>query len=429
MKSFRLTALFLLSALAALALFPLRVAVIGAVFVHESLRQAGAPLAPLALGATGLTNLIPDCYAALDVVSRELVGFLPAVMRTSSAERLAVGANALRSGITPANAAGGDITPSMSLPSASEQTIANASCQITKSRFFPFSWSGEDQLGVEQGPGYLTVKQDQIAQAMRAAVNEMEADLAATARKGASRAYGTSGTTPFASDLSASAEIAKILDDNGAPQVPYPRHLVINTKTTAKLRTLTQLTKANEAADTTMLRQGELLDIHGFKFRQSAQLTTVTKGTGTSYVVNGATAKGATTITLKTGSGTVLAGDVITLNGVQYVVKTGTAAPGDIVIQAPGLLAAAADGDTVTINNNFTPNVAFTGNALLLATRLPALPKEGDLAIMRETITDARSGISFEVAVYGGYRMVTYHISVAWGQTVLKPEHVALMLG
>jgi len=373
-----------------------------------------------------LTNLIPDVYAALNVVSRELVGFIPAVSRDSSADRVALN-QTLRLPIAPANAAGADYTPAMSLPSASDQTFTNESLTITKSRKFPFSWTGEEQRGMDAGPGYLTLKQQQIAEAIRAACNEIEVDCAAAFRKASSRAYGTAGTTPFASDLSDTANVAKILDDNGAPQTG--RSLVLNTTATAKLRTLTQLTKANEAGSSDLLRQGVLMDVHGFAFRQSAQLSSVTKGTGTSYVVNGAHAAGSTSIVIKTGSGTVLAGDVVTINSQKYVVKTGVAAAGTIVINKPGLLAAAADGDTVTIGNNFTPSVAFTRNAFLLATRIPQAPQERDLAIMKEIITDPVSGLSFELAVYPGYGMVVYEIRICWGVTGVKPEHAAILLG
>lgn len=374
------------------------------------------------------TNLISDVYAATDVVSRELVGFIPAVARSSGAERCQLNANAIRSGVAPTNGAAGDVTPAMSIPSAADQTIANTSLQITKSRFAPFSWSGEDQVGINSGAGYLTTRQNQIAQALRALTNEVEADLASTARKAASRAYGTAGTTPFATNLAESAQINKILLDNGAPL--SDKHLVLNTTAGASLRTLLNnpLT-ANAALGGELSRQGVLIDVNGFAHRESAQLGTVTKGTGTSYVLNGAHAVGATSIVLKTGSGTVLAGDVLTIGNYKYVVKTGIAAPGTAIINAPGLHAAGADGATVTIGNDFTPSVGFTRNAIQLATRLPALPEEGDMAIMRETITDPRSGLVFELAVYPGYRMVTYQLMIAWGQLAVKPEHIALLLG
>ena len=46
---------------------------------------------------------------------------------------------------------------------------------------------------------------------------------------------------------------------------------------------------------------------------------------------------------------------------------------------------------------------------------------------MREVVTDPRSGLSFELAVYPGYRMVHYEIGVLWGAKVLKPEHICLL--
>ncbi len=382
--------------------------------------------------ANTLTNLIPDAYAALDVVSRELVGFIPGVSRDPSTDRVAVG-QTIRAPQTPANTAGGDVTAAMTLPAAANQTIANKGITIGKSRYFPFSWTGEEQYAMDKGPGFLTIQQDQIAQAMRAGVNEMEADLADAAYLAASRAYGTAGTAPFASDLSDPANIKKLLDDNGAP--PSDRHLCINTTAGAKMRSLTQLTKVNEAGSSDPVRRGTLLDLDGFMIRESAQIKNHVKGTGAGYLVNQVAGYvvGDVTINVDTGTGTILAGDVVTFAGDtnKYVVTTGFAGPGAgvIVLAAPGLQQTLADNVAMTIGNSFAANVGHTRQAIQLATRLPALPKEGDLAIDRYTITDPVSGISFEIAAYPGYRMITYQILVAWGVKAIKPEHIVILLG
>jgi hypothetical protein len=375
--------------------------------------------------ANTLSNLIPDTYAALDVVSRELTGLIPAVARDSSADRLAVG-QTLRSFATPANAGGKDITPAMSLPSASDQTIGNKSLTLTKQRAFPFSWTGEEQRAMDAGPGYLSIQQDQIAQAFRAAVNEIEVDIYTAAYKGASRAYGTAGTTPFASSLADTAQVRKILDDNGAPM--SDRHLVFDTTAGAAVRTLTQLTNVNQSSDQTLLRQGALGDIHGFTLRESAGITSITAGTGASYLLNGALAVGATTVTVDTGSGTILAGDVVTIGSHKYVVATALSG-GSFTVNAPGIRAVVADNTAITVNAAGPRNVAFSRNAVVLGTRLPEAPRGGDLAIMREVITDPRTGLSFELAVYPGYRMNVYEIGAVWGVSAIKPEHCAILLG
>lgn len=387
--------------------------------------------------ANTLTNLIPDIYRVLDVVSRELVGFIPSVARDSTADRVAAN-QTLRIPISPANAAGGNITPAMSLPSASDQTIGNASLTITKQRFFPFSWTGEEQNAVDYGPNFLTLKKYQIAQAIRAAANEMEADIATAAYKGASRAYGAAATTPFgtAGDYSDAAQARKILDDNGAPL--SDRSLVLNTTAGANLRG--KQAQAYMVGGTTLQQQGVLLDINGFALRESAQVPTVTAGTMASATTTAsALTIGQTVLPLATaGTGVVAAGDIITLinDSNKYVVSSvsfagSNPASGDsITIAAPGLRVAQSSATrAITVVATAARNIAFSRNAILLATRLPALPKEGDLATDRMIVSDPNSGIVLEFSVYPGFRMNVYHVSVCWGVSVIKPEHVAVLLG
>ena len=379
--------------------------------------------------ANTLTNLLPDLYTALDVVSRELVGFIPSVTRDISVDRVAVGQN-VRSFIAPA-ATSTDITPGVTPPNDGDQTITNVAIAITKAKRVPISWNGEETRGVNNnGPGAAAIRANQIQQAMRTLVNQIETDIADT-YVSCSRAYGTAGTTPFASTLVDPANVRKILVDNGCPASDL--QLVIGSTAGAALRTLAQLTKVNESADTTMLRQGTLLDIHGFAIRESAQIKSVTKGTGTAYTSSTAGfAIGATSIAIITGTGTVLAGDVVTFAGDtnKYVVKTGVAAPGTIVLQEPGLqVAIAASAVAMTIGGNYAANMAFGRHAIVLAQRLPALPDGNDLAIDRTTITDDRSGLSFEVAMYAQYRQMQYEISCSWGVKVIKEPHTAILLG
>lgn len=375
--------------------------------------------------ANTLTNLIPDAYVALDVVSRELTGFIPSVTRDATADRVAKN-QTVRSFVTPSNSAAGDITPSMTSPVAANQTISNVGITIAKERFAPFSWTGEEEYAMDQGPGYLNIRQDQIAQAIRTLVNEVEGDIYDAAKVAVSRAHGTSGTTPFSSHLGASANAKKILDDNGAPLTN--RSLIINTTAGAELRKNTTLVNVSDAGTSATLRDGELLNLHGFSVKESAKVEDVTSGDGSSYLINGALAKGATSLTLDTGSGTILAGDIITIGNFKYGVKTALAA-NVVVIEAPGLMEAVANNTAVAVNATSPRNIAMSQNAVVLATRLPSAPRDGDQALGREVITDPRTGMSLEFVKWPGYDMNVYHVRAAWGVKVLKPEHIAALLG
>ena len=376
-----------------------------------------------------LTNLVADAYSALDVVSRELVGFIPSVTRDASADRVAVGQN-LRSFKTAANTAGKDITAAMAFPAIADQTVGNDNITITKARAFPFSWSAEEQYAVNQGAGTLSVAQDQIAQAIRAAVNEIENDLADITALGASGAITPNATTLFSATLKDAAFAKKFLDDRGAPL--SDRHMVLNTTASAAMRGLTQLTNVGDSGENGLLRQGVLGNLMGFNVRESAQVGLTATATGASYLINNASgyAVGSTTLAVDTGTGTIPVGSIVSIGTNSYTVVTGFAGSGSgsIAIAAPGLIAAIADNAAVTVLSAQDGNAAFSRNAIILATRLPEVPLGGnDLALMREVVTDPRSGLSFELAVYPGYRMVHYEIGVLWGAKVLKPEHICLL--
>lgn len=382
-----------------------------------------------------LTGLIPDLFAGLDVVSREQVGFIPSVSRSSTAERAAVN-EAVKYPIVPALASF-NITPAMAIPEPAGVTVGNDSITISKAKGVEFGFVGEEWLGLNNGPGALSVQANMFAQGLRTLVNEVEADLANAAYLGASRAFGTAGTAPFGTNVGDSAQLKKILDDNGAPL--GGRSLIGSTATGASLRTLGQLTKVNEAGTEMTLRDGEILNLSGFSIKESGQAKAVTAGTnnGAASTNNAGYAIGATLITLAAaGTGTILAGDVITFAGDvnKYVVAVGDADVsngGTITLNKPGLRKAIAASNTViTTGASYTANVGFSADAIQLATRAPALPPgDRDAAIDSMMLTDTRSGLVFEVRVYPGYRKLRYEVALAWGWKVIKTEHTALLLG
>lgn len=373
-----------------------------------------------------LTNLIPDLYAALDVVSRELVGMTPAVTTDASVNRAAVGQD-VRVPIAPSNTAA-DITPAMSVPAAADQTIGNSKITINKSRAVPFSWEGNEQDGLNNnGAGYLPIRANQMVQAMRTLTNEVESDLCGLYDT-FSRAAGAQGTVPFntAGDFTDASNTLKILKDNGVPV--SDNQLVLGTGAGANF--LGKQAQVQMQGTDSIARQGVFATTSGMDIRESGQIVTPTAGTGSPKTDATGYSVGETVITT-TAAGGLVDGDVVTIDGDpnQYVVAEAVSAT-EVVLAAPGLLKAIpGSAKDITIVASAPRNLAFNRSAIVLATRMPERPQEGDMALDVTTVTDPRSGLSFEVSMYPGYRKVRYELALAWGVANIKPEHTALLLG
>lgn len=390
------------------------------------------------MGSSTITGLIPTIYESLDVVSREMVGMIPAVSRDVSAERAALNQTITVPVTQPTSLI--DNTPGVTSPDNGDHTVGSVSMTISKSKSYPIRWNGEQQLGLRNTGTYGGILANQFQQAFRTLVNQMEIDLFTTAYQNASRAYGTPGTAPFgtAGDLSDAAQVRKILDDNGCPQSDL--HLVLGSGAVANLRGKQSiLLKANENGSDAFRRTGAIseIPIDGFMLHNSNAIQQVTKGTGASYVTSGSTAAGVNSIALVTGTGTVNAGDIVTFaadSNNKYVANSGIAAPGTITIGAPGAMMTIPTGNAMTIGNSYVPNLAFTRSAIQLITRMPARPlgpdgKPMDAADDILEITDPISGITFEVAVYRQFKQVLFLVGLAWGYQAIKSNNIATLIG
>ena len=380
--------------------------------------------------ANTLTNLIPVAYQALDRVSRELTGLIAAVNVDAAADSIAKG-QTIYSPVVPTGNAIGDIAPAMTVTAASDITIGTKSLSIDSYKVSGFNWTAEEEFGMNTGVRMENLMRDQLAQEFRKHVNAIETALWTAAKNGASRAIGTTaGTAPVLADF---AGAKKILDDNGAPG--SDRSIVIDTTAGVALRGISNLFKVNEAGDSSLLRQGVLGNLYGFDIRESAGVTSAAKGGMASALINnGNVAVGSTVITFDTGtvnSTGFAAGDIITIGSGtnKYIVETGsTSTAGTITIAAPGLREAIVDGNAITVFATSTRNLALSRNAITLATRLPKF-QSGDQCADRVVITDPNSGISFELSMWPGQRMVKYEVAIAYGMTVIKPEHLAVIIG
>jgi hypothetical protein len=384
------------------------------------------------MAANTLTAILPTAYSALNKVLHEPFSIIKQAYRNSSAEQVALN-QTIKYPIVPAFGTANDNTPAAYSPDATGITVGNGSMAITQSKNHRFNFNGEEQRSISQDGLYANVLEQIFAQAFRKHVNTIEAYALGVAYKKSSRAVGTAGTAPFASNTDVLAEAYKILGDNGSPREDL--QCCINTAAGYNLRKLDILKKANESGDN-MYRTAILGNLYGFMINESAGVALHTAGTGsTTYAVNllAGYAAGSKTIALDGGSGTILAGDVFTnsqsgRDSNKYVVKTALTA-GSLVLNNPGIVEAWVNDDTTAVGASYRANLAFDRYGIHIVTRAPLMPEGGDGADDVQMITDPVSGLSFQIAMYGQYRQRMIEVAIAYDCKVVQPESVVTIMG
>ena len=381
--------------------------------------------------ANNLTGLIPTIYAGLNRLPQDLIGLIPNVSTDVSANGAAIGQTVRSPVVSPIDLE--DIVAGTTVSDTGSHDLGSVDVTITKSKAYPIRWTGEEELSVNEHGQYNRILADQFSEAFRTLANAVENDLADLYKKSA-RAIGTAGTTPFATSDNHTdwAEANRILDELGAPQTE--RSMIVGSAARSKIEGVQAgLFRVNEAGDAgAMLRDREMRKIHGFTMGYSAGIKSHTKGTGSGYLINNAAgyAIGDTDLALDTGTGTVLAGDVVTFDGDANKYLAGTdLAGGSFTINESGLAVPTADNTAATIGNGYTANMFFHRSALLLAARTPAMPAGGDSADDVMSVTDPVSGLTFQIAMYRLPRMIKYEIGLAWGVNAPNSKFSGVLMG
>lgn len=380
--------------------------------------------------ANTLTALAPTLYSAAKEVAAEPFGVVDAINTSFDDQGVAKG-DTVKVPVAPVRSAS-DFTPAATPSAGTDATASTVDVQITKSRKVDWNITGEQLRSLENGGTDLDWAKQLLLQGMRTLRNEAEVDAALAVALGASRAIGTAGTTPFASDINLLVDARKILSDNGAPKADM--QFVGDTAAEANMLKLGIIQNAYQAGSDEERRSGQLRRQFGFAPSASAGIAAHTAGTAASATTNNAGyAVGATTITLASaGTGTILAGDVITFAGDtnKYLVVSGDAdvsGGGTITIAAPGLrVAMSAATKAITMVSSFTPNLAFERNAIVGTLRPPLIPANPTIKQMLVSDPMGMTYLMLEIAQYG---MITWELHLAWGFKTVNPEFSALVLG
>lgn len=321
------------------------------------------------------------------------------------------------------------VTPSYVPPD--DAGITPTKKTITLDQWYETAFFLNDKEVAETREGFVN---SQLSEAIRGLCNNVDEAILALY----TNVYGwggVSGTTPFGTDFAAFTEARAALAKQLAPK--NDRYCVVDEDAEANALLLRPMWDASAKGSTDTLREGELGRVYGAFWAMDQNIPSHTAGTAVGATTDGsAYAAGVTTVDLASaGTGTILAGDIITFAGDSqtYVVSTGDAdvSDGGTIVFAPGLkVAIATAAVAITVKATHVVNLLFQKDAFALAAR-PAEASDplGIADAQRKAIMDPVSGLSLALEVSRQHYRTRFAFSTLYGVQCIRPELAARIAG
>lgn len=238
---------------------------------------------------------------------------------------------------------------------------------------------------------------------------------------------GTAGTTPLASNPNDIIQARRRLIDQLTPTEDL--YCAWSPAAEANALALPAFQYVNQGGNDSIMTEGDLGRRLGFDHKVVQDLYRHTTGGGAGWLVNQVGhAVGANTVTIDTGSGAPVEGDLFTVAGStqQYVVRSFAS---NVITYYPRSPVAFADNAAITFVPSHENNIAMHKNAIAFVSRPLLTNSDEGLGSRFYSMRDPVSGLVMRLEVSRQNKQVRYEFDILYGVQVIRPEYGVRILG
>jgi hypothetical protein len=370
--------------------------------------------------ANSLTNIVPQMLVRGLSVLRESVQMPFLVNRAYESEAAQRGDTVTIP--VPSAMIAKDVQPGLTPTAAQDVTPTLVNIPLDKWRYADFTMTDKDLVEIQEG--YLPL---QAESAVKALANKIDTDLIGLG----SQFYGAAGTV--GTDVDAVKDIVecrKVLNEQLAPV--DNRNIVISPAREAEMLSIPAFHDASFGVGGEAILEGRITRRLGFGIAMDQNVMDFEAGDSANGVLNGAASEGDTTVAIDGGTGSYVAGDLVSFAGHDqtYVVTAGGTASGVTISIQPALQVDVADGAAVTAVADHELNLAFHRDAIAFVTRpLASDPDANALGSIVRSISDPESRLTLRLEITRQNKQTNWSWDILYGYAVIRRELGARFLG
>jgi hypothetical protein len=330
----------------------------------------------------------------------------------------------------PTSIAARDVIPAAYAPNPDDLTINTAKIPLNNWKEAPFVLTDQDIANVIDG-----IVPMQVTEAGKTIANAIDSSLLELYKYSFNH-VGVPGTTPFGTDTVPAQLARRALNASACP--PQDRRIVLDVDADANATGLPAFQNADRSGSTLTIMEGLIGRKLGFDWYYDQLMpshTTAYHNRGSAlpagYLINQAThLVGSTEVTLDTGTGNIVEGDIFTVAGdsQSYVVR---AVNGNTIQYLPKSKTAFADNAVVTFLPDHAVNLGFHRDSIGLAVRSlqNSVVREAIGGTMSMVYVDPVSLIPLRLEVTNEHKRTRWAIDALWGVGAIRPECMVRIIG